>query len=181
MADRRVCSIAECGNIHYAREYCNKHYLRWRLNGHPLSVREYRIEWMLRHKDYALDNCLIWPYSFGTNGRPTIEKLGKAKNAARVMCELVKGPPPIPKYHAAHSCGNTKCLNPKHIYWKTAKENERDKIVHGTRYKKLNSSQVRIIRSLRGKMMRKDVAARFKVTPPTIGAIWSNDTWSWLK
>jgi len=32
----RKCSINECNNIHYAKDYCIKHYARWRKNGDPL-------------------------------------------------------------------------------------------------------------------------------------------------
>lgn len=35
MADR-MCVIDGCGNRHYARGWCNKHYLRWQKHGDPL-------------------------------------------------------------------------------------------------------------------------------------------------
>lgn len=35
MADR-ICSVADCGNPHLARGFCNVHYLRWKKHGDPL-------------------------------------------------------------------------------------------------------------------------------------------------
>lgn len=35
MADQKICSVEGCGNPHHAREYCTKHYLRFKKHGDP--------------------------------------------------------------------------------------------------------------------------------------------------
>lgn len=38
MANSRICSIPGCGNPHYGKSLCNKHYQRLRFHGDPLYV-----------------------------------------------------------------------------------------------------------------------------------------------
>ena len=45
-------------------------------------------------------------------------------NAARVMLEIVEGPPPTPEHEASHLCyGNWLCVCPDHLLWETKQEN----------------------------------------------------------
>ena len=46
-----------------------------------------------------------------------------------------------------------------------------------SRVRKLCSSQVLEIRSLQGKKSAKDLAAKYKVSPSTIRAIWARKKW----
>lgn len=50
------------------------------------------------------------------------------------MCQKAHGDPPSPKHDAAHSCGrgHEGCVNPNHLSWKTKKQNQADRITHGT-------------------------------------------------
>ena len=80
------------------------------------------------------DGCLLWPFQISTTGYGRLEVNGKKKIASRYVCELAHGEPPTRQHEAAHSCGNSKCVNPKHLRWATHTENEADKLVHGTKY-----------------------------------------------
>lgn len=45
-------------------------------------------------------------------------------NAARVMCEVIHGPPPTPLHEASHLCqDNWLCICPDHVLWETKREN----------------------------------------------------------
>lgn len=76
--------------------------------------------WLEDHKDYPHDYCLIWPFAReGRVGRGMLGHNGKSAWAHRLMCEMVRGPAPIDKPQAAHSCGNGDqgCVNPRHLSW----------------------------------------------------------------
>lgn len=45
-------------------------------------------------------------------------------NAARLMLEIVDGPPPTPEHEASHLCyGNWLCICPDHLEWETKQQN----------------------------------------------------------
>jgi hypothetical protein len=136
--------------------------------------------WILAHAGYDGEECLIWPFAVLANGYPRIGK----KLATRVMCELINGAGRGTKYEAAHLCGNGHlgCINPKHLAWKTRKENEADKKPHGTIQNgerhwnsKLTAADVMKIRSL--DIPQKDIAEMFGVGFGTIGKIIRRDRW----
>lgn len=53
-------------------------------------------QWLIDHKDYPHDYCLIWPFSRERRvGRGMMgDSAGYRKWAHRCMCELVHGPAP---------------------------------------------------------------------------------------
>lgn len=81
------------------------------------------------------DDCVIWPFAVRkSSGYPAHSYGGAAKinvDAHRFVCLLAHGEP-LPGRHAAHSCGNKLCVNPKHLSWKKPVENMRDAINAGT-------------------------------------------------
>lgn len=45
-------------------------------------------------------------------------------NAARLMCEVIQGPPPTVMHEASHLCPDTwLCVCPDHLIWETRSEN----------------------------------------------------------
>jgi hypothetical protein len=43
MAVIRICSIKGCGGPYYCRNYCCKHYYRWKKHGDPLTLLQHRM------------------------------------------------------------------------------------------------------------------------------------------
>lgn len=101
-----------------------------------IAPRNYRIDWIKQHSNYQGDDCIKYPLHGGDKSW-SLEYRGKQVRAARVMCIEANGEPPsddVHAFHAAHSCGNGNigCLNPNHLSWKTPKENQADRLIHGT-------------------------------------------------
>lgn len=91
-------------------------------------------EWLLAHRDYFGEQCLVWPFSRVPQGYGNLGYFGKVRYAHRVMCELANGAAPTPQHQACHSCGNGHggCVSPRHLSWKTPRENQLDRRRDGT-------------------------------------------------
>ena len=146
-------------------------------------------KWLLEHQDYDGDDCLKWPYNQCVQGRGLVTVDGKNRLAPRVMCELVNGPPPTSDYDAAHLCGkgHEGCLSPKHLIWKTRKENVDDTMLHGTKARgekmgsaKLTKAQVLEIRRRAPYERYAVLSEEFGVGIASISMIRHRKHWSWL-
>lgn len=195
MAYLKLCSVEGCGNKHFAKQLCGKHYQRVKANGHtdtlsrvPLHVE--RMEYL--HKiaaDAPVENCIFWPFPRTKAGYASINVGRTRRVASRVICEIAHGSAPEPHYQAAHSCGNghLACINPRHLSWKTPADNQADRIAHGTANRgskhglaKLNESQVIEIMALKGTRPLNDIAETYGVTFQTISDIYRGRRWNWL-
>jgi len=91
-------------------------------------------------------------------------------------------------HHIMHICDNPECVNPKHLFSGTAKDNMYDamrkqRVPHLSKgetngYAKLDEYSVIAIRSLKGKESQPVTAKRFNVSQPTISLIQSHKLWS---
>lgn len=185
-----ACSIRECAGIVVARGYCRKHYLRWHRHGSPETILVNRVasgvahKWFIDHIDHPdTPECLIWPFN-RPDGRAQIWWNGTNQLASRVMCEIVNGQAPSHEHHAAHSCGKAYdgCIHPKHLRWATPKENEADKLLHGTRARgeshgmaKLTEADIPLIRAACGTLY--EIGDRFGIHYSTAGLIRSRKIW----
>ena len=78
------------------------------------------------------DECIIWAYAKTSKGYGKVVVDGKLHLAHRLALTTISDPP-TEKHHAAHGpCHNRLCVNPNHLSWKTATENEADKRRDGT-------------------------------------------------
>lgn len=193
MATKSLCSIDGCDNPRNAKGYCRNHYYRFWKHGDPLAGRTAQGEplaWLENHKAYAGEDCLIWPYATFQNGYAVAVVDGRTTHASHVMCTLAHGEPKPETPFSLHSCGGgaNACVHPQHLRWGTQAENMEDSVLAGTRCRgedqhaaKLTENDVRQIRLLRGVIMQKEIAARFKVDPETVRRIQKRTAWAWLE
>lgn len=80
------------------------------------------------------DGCWIWMGAVDTAGYGQYSYDGRQWGAHRLMYFLLNGAIP-PKHLICHTCDNTKCLNPDHLFAGTAKHNVRDCINKGRRFR----------------------------------------------
>ena len=186
------CTIDGCSKAVRTRGWCAAHYKRWQRHGDALGGRTPDSEPLAFLENVVLsfdgNECLIWPYAKNLEGYGRIKRDGKTCLVTRIVCEHEHGPPPTPKHHAAHLCGkgNLGCVNRKHLAWKTPKENNADKLLHGTAqrggrngFAKLTESQVLLIRS--SAKLQRELAEEYGLSPGAISNIKLRKRWSWLE
>lgn len=189
---KKNCSIDGCDRPASARGWCPAHYVRWQRHGDPLGGNP-TPGGPRRFFDDALrsdtNDCLIWAFGRGGNGYAMMWHEGSMRAVHRLVCEQHHGAPPSPSHEAAHSCGHGDlgCIAPNHLRWATPKENQEDRIKHGTSLRgerhlsaKLTEADVHMIRRLDGHVPRNELAARFNVTPSGIKQVIRRASWAWL-
>src|SRR5258708_608706 len=122
------------------------------------------LAFLLKSLSHEGEECLIWPFSCCTAGYGNFMANKKRGLAHREMCRMAHGEPPTPDHHAAHSCGNRRCINPRHISWKTQSDNQLDRRQHGTvkrTYTKITAEQAAQIRQLKEKETSIETAAKY--------------------
>jgi hypothetical protein len=112
---------------------------------------------------------------------------GNHRKVATLICLTFHGPRPE-GHEAAHLNGNSLDNRASNLAWKTRVENELDKIEHGRSNRgsrqwkaKLTDQDVQEIRRLAaGGTRQAEIAARFKISQPTVSEIASRKKWAWL-
>lgn len=192
MAKKTVCSIDGCGKAHQAKGLCAMHYQRLRLRGDvnwlpDPSQTNQAFDKVCIHRG---EECLLWE-KFGFSGGFAHGFIdGKFRSITRYVCEKVYGPSPGPEYQAAHSCGmaHIGCVNASHLRWATRKENEADKLTHGTSQRGFSSGlavlteeDVRRIKTMIADgFQNKEIAEKYSVDGSTISNIKTGKNWSWV-
>lgn len=75
------------------------------------------------------DDCWLWTEAVFSNGYGRFKRNYRSLRAHRVALEAFKGPLPVGKPFALHTCNERKCVNPKHLYWGDHQDNMRDRRV----------------------------------------------------
>jgi hypothetical protein len=135
--------------------------------------------------------CWLWSGNLNTDGYGVLtvkNKKPKQQKAHRLSYEIHKGK--IPKgLIICHKCNNPSCVNPKHLYAGTHKQNSRDMVVsgHSQRGEKhpqsvLTKEKVIEIRRkyFSEKLSYQKLSKLFSVSPATIGLIIRRNTWNWF-
>jgi hypothetical protein len=140
--------------------------------------------WLTKHLDYDdADWCLVYPFAWEDGAYPKYRSTSTGMRnivVHRMMCEYRHGPAPTPKHHSAHCCdrGVEGCVNPMHVSWKTAIENQLDKKVTGTRTsRKITPEMADQILARRGIDRPIDLARQYGVSLRNIRLIHAGQAW----
>lgn len=143
------------------------------------------IAFLRAHLEDAEGDCVIWPMTRDNHGYGLLGYNGDHYKAHALMCEMVHGPRPSPKHHAAHSCGKGQegCVHPLHVRWATPKENMADSVRLGAVRKpgrparKLSEDDVAKIMAMKGTAPYSVIGPMFGVKPKQIGKIYRGEQW----
>lgn len=188
MAAKSICSVPGCDKPSHSFGRCRNHHLRFVRHGDPLGGTGKGDLMIFVNQALAAetDECIPWPYGKAGSQYGVLNIEGRRAYAHRVVCEAAHGPMPADKREAAHGCGNSSCINKRHLRWATHKENDADKIIHGTTNKgerhgnsKLTDFDVLAIRKrLRQGETQRSVAKDFSVHVMTVCNIGLGKRWT---
>ncbi len=129
------------------------------------------------------DECIVWPFYKMSKGYGHLGTHEGMCLAHRYVCIQAHGEPPLDKPQAAHSCGNTSCVNPRHLDWKDQSANEEDKRAHGTWLTrmggaKLNDEKVLAIRKCyESGATKQELSIEFSTPESTIEKVVNRRSW----
>lgn len=181
------CIIEGCSKRVLARGWCSKHYARWdrTRSTDDTEVSRKRGEMLKYLIDHMWDDCPKWPFS-RSSGYAQLYYKGQPRGGHQVVCELVHGPKPSSRHHASHGCGKGRegCFGANCISWKTPKDNEADKLLHGTSNRgerhgmaRFTEAEIREIKRLKDKESSCAVAERFRTDNMYVTSIWRGERW----
>ncbi len=197
----RKCRVEGCDRPGRTRELCDKHYLLFRRHGRThtkYSKPGAALAFCEQVLQSDTTDCILWPfplkegYGFVRPPRPGQRPPYPQMKASRYICIQAHGP--ANGLHALHTCHNSRCVNPKHLYFGTNDRNIQDKLEAGRQPRgtaifgtKLNEEQVREIRSLdlsEYKSMLaacRDLAPKYGVSMYTIKGVLVGSNWKYVQ
>lgn len=186
------CSVKGCEKQQTQRSrgtvFCGMHYSRLRRHGTTDSQCNNHAQLFISKSLHTnTENCINWPFNtargYAVSWWSDKKKYGRVN---RIVATRKHGKPPSATHHAAHSCGNKLCINWKHIRWATPKENQADRILHGTNHfgekspaSKITEDDVRAIRT--DNRSGPVVSVLYGISVAQVSRIRNRKTWSWLK
>lgn len=127
------------------------------------------------------DECWEWTAAKTTAGYGVIYWNSENTYAHRLSLELDNRPIPA-RFHACHKCDNPPCVNPKHLFVGSPRENMLDKVSKGRHPKGENHYAAKLLDSEIAEMRKLvaengiivDIAKRFNVTSGYVVEVASN-------
>lgn len=195
MAESRICSVPDCGKrSHSSAGYCYKHQYRFKNYGSPYGKRSSK---RAHHDEHVLflrcilkmpwpTACITWPFGTNKYGYGQTTHNGRRWLVHTLVCHLANGEKPSATHQAAHLCGNghLACVNPAHLSWKTPKENQADRTIHGTSLPggksplaKITEDDASFIKRMSGVRTQQSLANIFGISQSTVSLIQAGRLW----
>ncbi len=131
------------------------------------------------------DDCVLWPGGLDGKGYGRIKIKGHPRYVHDLALERRIGPRPkgMETAHDPIRCGNTACMNYRHLRWATRQENINDMVLAGTRPRgemhggaRLTQESVKAIRD--SPLTGRTLANLFGVSEATISRVRNHRLWS---
>ncbi len=175
--DMRICSIPGCDNKYYGKDYCNKHYKRFKKYGNPLCNKK-ETHSMSQTAEYdAWFNMKVRCYN---KKHKSYHRYG---GRGIVVCERWRddfiffyqdmGLKPFPKAQLDR-IDNDGNYEPSNCRWTTHARNGQNQVTTKLTIEK--AMEIRKIYSI-GNILQKELAGKYGVHKNTIRAVVSNRTW----
>lgn len=179
--DGQTCSVEHCEKRPRSHGLCDGHAKKLKKYGDPLGGAPERAprgagkRFLKKCCKADTDECIEWPYGQDASGYGRHGQVA----ASRAVCEMAHGRSVGDANHAAHSCGNRLCVNPRHLRWATAAENAADKVLHGRASVNLQPEQVlEIYRRAHCGEPLTALAAKFGIKYENARRIKTGEIWS---
>jgi hypothetical protein len=189
----KICSIQGCGQKHYGKGYCLKHYKRW-IKGDDLfrtaskpSIAEPARFWSRAALTADESRCWNWQgviFDSGYGSASVVIEGVKYQRAHRLAFFFANNQHPG-ESQVLHKCDNRRCVNPSHLFLGDHQMNMDDMAIKGRKAvgsksgrNKLTENEVKQIRDLLGTgVTQKTVASQFHVSVSTISQISKGNYW----
>lgn len=127
-------------------------------------------------------DCWRWTGYITSRGYGEFCCEGQRVRAHRFAWWAARGPIPAGT-EVCHSCDNTACVNPSHLFLGSHLDNHLDSVCKGRKRvfgrQKLNAAQVQTIRALAARGVRQaDIAARFGIARHSVSGIVHRKSWA---
>lgn len=194
-----LCSVEGCGVVSRARGLCKKHYTSYSRAGTLPEKTEYRYNrkrlpekerFFNRIQKSLYNDCWLWIGNKNRQGYGIFfDDSGKEVRAHRYSYFIEYGHLDKTKY-VCHTCDNPSCVNPKHLWEGTAKDNNEDcRNKNRAKYPpdqkgenhsqhKLTEDDVLFIRQeFKAGVSQADLMRKYNMSRNTIHKICKNKTW----
>lgn len=178
------CKFEGCQEKFYGLGYCRKHYRRFKIKGYADFTKPKTLSLIESALQSETEECINWPFSDNGKDYGKLKIDDKYFYAHRYILSLTTAEDYDNPLQTAHSCNNTRCINPKHLRWDTPVGNNLDKIENGTLLKweehpnaKLSGEKVKEIRSLAGVVSYPKIAEKYNISTSHVERIINKKRW----